>query len=212
MPICTPVMRTPTLIGPSGPVDPQLIVLSVQSQDGRPIAVLANYSMHYFGAEPVSADYYGQFAAALATQINAQGLEPPFVGIMSQGTSGDQMWMDYDRAEEDPGLDAVRRRRRPRCPGSVSVDHLPRMGSRWRWPRRRSYSRRRTPDAKRLAWATAIVEQMKTQAKTSDRSPVPQSLPQVYARRRSFWIEEPRRELKLQAIRDGRSGNHRDSR
>ena len=52
----------PDAIGPSGPVDPGLTVLSVQTPEGRPIAVLANYSMHYFGASPVSADYFGRFA------------------------------------------------------------------------------------------------------------------------------------------------------
>ena len=34
----------------AGPSDPALTLLAVQSPDGRPIAVLANYSMHYFGA------------------------------------------------------------------------------------------------------------------------------------------------------------------
>ena len=64
-----PGYQNPDVIGPSGPVDPELIVLSVQSRSGRPIAVLANYSMHYYGAEPISADYYGRFAAALARKI-----------------------------------------------------------------------------------------------------------------------------------------------
>ena len=45
-----PGYQNPDVIGPAGPVDPGLTVLSVQSRDGRPIAVLANYSMHYYGA------------------------------------------------------------------------------------------------------------------------------------------------------------------
>ena len=48
--------------GRPGPVDPGLTVLSHPVADGQPIAVLANYSMHYFGSTPVSADYYGRFA------------------------------------------------------------------------------------------------------------------------------------------------------
>lgn len=95
----------PDAIAPSGPVDPALTVLSVQSAEGRPIAVLANYSQHYFGSPPVSADYYGKFAAALARRIGAPQGSPLFVGIMSQGTSGDQMWMDYGRPKNDPGID-----------------------------------------------------------------------------------------------------------
>ena len=59
-----PGYQNPDAIAPAGPVDPALTVLSVQSRNGRPIAVLANYSMHYYGAEPVSADYFGRFAAA----------------------------------------------------------------------------------------------------------------------------------------------------
>jgi hypothetical protein len=83
-----PGYLNPDVIAPSGPVDPGLTVLSLQSHSGRPIAVLANYSMHYFGAEPVSADYFGRFAAVLARRIGAEGVDPPFVGIMSQVTSG----------------------------------------------------------------------------------------------------------------------------
>src|SRR5205814_10601702 len=54
-----PGYLNPDVIAPSGPVDPGLTVLSLQTAEGKPLAVLANYSMHYFGASPVSADYYG---------------------------------------------------------------------------------------------------------------------------------------------------------
>ena len=37
--------------GPSGPEDPELTLLSLQSLAGRPIALLANFSMHYFSGE-----------------------------------------------------------------------------------------------------------------------------------------------------------------
>src|SRR5690606_10701298 len=47
-------------IGESGPEDPDLALLSIQSTSGRPIAVLANFSMHYFsGVKPLDADYFG---------------------------------------------------------------------------------------------------------------------------------------------------------
>src|SRR5271157_377647 len=95
----------PDAISPSGPVDPALTVLSVQTAEGRPVPVLANYSQHYFGSPPVSSDHFGKFAAALARRIGALRESPPFVGIMSQGTSGDQMWMDYGRPKNDPGID-----------------------------------------------------------------------------------------------------------
>ena len=200
-----PGYQNPDVIGPSGPVDPELIVLSVQSRSGRPIAVLANYSMHYYGAEPVSADYYGRFAAALATRLNAQAVEPPFVGIMSQGTSGDQMWMDYGGPKKDPGLDAY-------ADGVARVAHQAYQSITYHdWvPLAMAETTltlaRRTPDPKRLAWATEIVDQMQAQAKTKGKPPVPQSLPEVYAKEAIYLHEEPQRELKLQAIRIGGLG------
>lgn len=83
---------------PAGPIDPKVTVLSVQALDGRPIAVYANYSLHYVGGvsgDLVSADYYGVFAERLAQRIGATGANPPFVGIMSNGTSGDINNVNY---------------------------------------------------------------------------------------------------------------------
>ncbi|MEW6354973.1 MAG: hypothetical protein AB1696_01490 [Planctomycetota bacterium] len=82
----------PELLKPAGPVDPQICFLSVQSAEGRPIALLANYSLHYVGGVGqghISADYFAMFADRLQQLIGADRLEPPFVGIMSNGTSGD---------------------------------------------------------------------------------------------------------------------------
>ncbi len=74
---------------PSGPVDPEVCLLSVQAIDGRPIALLANYSLHYVGGVPeLSADYFGAFAERITHRIEAENVSPPFVGIMSNGTSG----------------------------------------------------------------------------------------------------------------------------
>lgn len=87
-----PVAASTRLLKPAGPTDPQIPILAVQSLDGRPIAVLANYSLHYVGGVPpasLSADYYGEFARQFARLINAEKTEPPFVAIMSNGTSGD---------------------------------------------------------------------------------------------------------------------------
>jgi hypothetical protein len=81
-----------TLIRPAGPVDPEVSFISVRSTSGQPICVLANYSLHYVGGVPsrmISADYFAIFANQLERKMNAEGLSPPFVGIMSNGTSGD---------------------------------------------------------------------------------------------------------------------------
>jgi neutral ceramidase len=80
------------LIEPAGPTDPWIHFLSVQSTAGRPLALLANYSLHYVGGVrggEISADYFGVFAAQIKRLLNAESQDPPFVGILSNGTSGD---------------------------------------------------------------------------------------------------------------------------
>ena len=75
----------------TGPIDPGLSVLSVQHADGRPLAMLANYSIHYAGMVKgnVSADYFGFFAKRMAELLDRKDGRPPFVAMMSNGTSGD---------------------------------------------------------------------------------------------------------------------------
>ncbi len=80
------------LLAPAGPIDPEVPILSVQTGDGRPLALLANYSLHYVGGVApggLSADYFGEFAKQIAQRVGAGEVEPPFVGIMSNGTSAD---------------------------------------------------------------------------------------------------------------------------
>lgn len=77
---------------PAGPVDPEVSFISIQSIDGRPIALLANYSLHYVGGVPngdVSADYFGYFAKFIGQKLGAADQTPAFVGVLSNGTSGD---------------------------------------------------------------------------------------------------------------------------
>lgn len=57
-----------------------------------PIALLANYSLHYVGGTgkgEVSADYFRMFAERLKQMMGTEHLDIPFVAIMSNGTSGD---------------------------------------------------------------------------------------------------------------------------
>jgi len=88
----------PLLDKPSGPVDPEICMLSVQSRDGRPLALLANYSLHYVGGVPsnmLSSSYFGEFARQFAGRIGASKVKPPFVGIMSNGTSANINNVDF---------------------------------------------------------------------------------------------------------------------
>jgi len=87
-----PSIGNASMINPVGGTDPEVSFLSVQSTDGRPIALLANYSLHYVGAVAsghISADYFGVFANRIEELLGADDSFPHFVGIMSNGTSGD---------------------------------------------------------------------------------------------------------------------------
>lgn len=69
--------------------DTNLSFVAIRSVGKKWIAVLGNYSMHYVGDWPpgtLTADYFGVFARALKTQL---GAGEDFVGILSNGTSGD---------------------------------------------------------------------------------------------------------------------------
>lgn len=88
---------------PAGPVDPAVFVFSVQHAGGRPLAVLANFGLHYIGGIPggtISADYHGVFASRIGELLGAEGAGPPFVGIMSNGTSGDVNANDVSKPRE----------------------------------------------------------------------------------------------------------------
>ena len=93
-----PGYLNPNAIKPLGPVDPDVTVLSVQSPDGRPVALLANYSTHYAGSPAVSADYFGAFCGKIGRLIGAEDATPPFVAMMCNGTSGDANCCDFAHA------------------------------------------------------------------------------------------------------------------
>ncbi|HUR60366.1 MAG TPA: hypothetical protein VM029_21765, partial [Opitutaceae bacterium] len=85
----------------AGPVDPEVCLLAARAKsDQRPIAVLANYSLHYVGGSPaISADYFAAFAKELGQRLKAGDAryagKPAFVGIMSNGTSGNINNVNY---------------------------------------------------------------------------------------------------------------------
>jgi hypothetical protein len=90
-----PAAGSPDLLEPAGPTDPDLAVISVRALDGRPIALLANYSLHYVGAGQFSADYFGVFADRIQQLLGADRQDPPFVGMLSNGTSGNINNIDF---------------------------------------------------------------------------------------------------------------------
>jgi hypothetical protein len=74
---------------PAGPTDPDITIISVQDANRRPLALYANYALHYVGGMPrgqISADYFGEFARLMPSRLRGgEGL----VAMMSNGASGD---------------------------------------------------------------------------------------------------------------------------
>ncbi len=183
------------VVGPSGPVDPQLSVIALQTADGRPLGVLANYSQHYFGSGPVSADYYGHFCKHLAAKLGQAGEgNGPFVCAMSQGTSGDQMWMDYGAEKKNLSLDSYAEAVADSAVKALQtvkyVDHAP-LGM----IEKTLELKYRGPDGNRLAWARPIAAKIDND--------VPKNKEEVYAREALILHERQKTSVKLQAIRIG---------
>ena len=107
-----PGRNNPDLLEPAGQPDPEVSFISVQSPDGRPIALFANYSLHYVGGVPsghISADYFGVFNDRIQELLKADRQDPPFVAIMSNGTSGDVNNINFrEAAERNPPYEKMR--------------------------------------------------------------------------------------------------------
>jgi neutral/alkaline ceramidase-like enzyme len=91
---------------PAGPIDPDVTVLSVHDARRRkPIAMFANYALHYVGGLPegrVSADYFGEFCRLMPTRVRGGD---DFVAMMSNGASGDinNLPRLFQRPPREPG-------------------------------------------------------------------------------------------------------------
>ncbi len=84
-----PPRGSDTLVEPAGPVDPEISILALQHLDGVPLALLANYSLHYVGGagpNETSADYFGMFADRVSELIADDN--DSFIAMLSNGTSG----------------------------------------------------------------------------------------------------------------------------
>lgn len=187
----------PNTIGPSGPVDTALTMLAIQGMNGTTIAVLANYSMHYYGSSAVSPDYYGVFCESLSRQIREREKNSKAIAIMSQGTSGDLMWMDYGKQAPKRDIQVFADEIARRCSEALKTVRYEEK-SILAMEETRIRLKRRVPDQKRLEWANNIIQQMK--------NPVPKSREEVYALEQRCLYESPEVELKLQAIRVGGLG------
>ena len=183
------------VIGPSGPVDPELSLISVQNLEGKPIAVLANYSQHYFGTQAISSDYYGLFCKHVAELLHEPGEgNGPFVCAMSQGTSGDLMWMDYGSPAKTVPMaeyaESVARYAEKALSTMSYRDHVPlAMSERTLWL---NY---RVPNEDRIEWARPIASTIEND--------LAKSIQEVYAKEALILHDRQSTELKLQAIQIG---------
>lgn len=186
--------------GESGPEDPDLTLLAFQARDGRPIAVLSSFSMHYFGDRDISADYYGLYAAGLAQRIapNPVAGKPAFVAAMAHGCSGDIYRVDYKIPEAQRN-------------SKITIDEYAGQlaeiafkaysGIKYQdaadvaMAETRMTLQYRVPDKQRLEWAQRIVAAM------GDR--LPKDTTEVYAREQIYLHERQQTEIVVQALRIG---------
>lgn len=188
---------SPDVVGPSGPVDDELSLVAMQTVDGKPLGVLANFSMHYVGSPMVSADYFGRFSEHLARRIDGSDGATSCIVAMSQGTSGDLMGMNYSAPKVELQYDQFANQL-----AELSHDAYRKMQYQQTVPIAIRESKiklqRRVPDAERLASSKQIA------ATIGDRQP--KGGAEIYAIEQIMLDAEPQRELKLQAARIGDVG------
>jgi len=190
-----PGHQNPNLVRRTGPSDTDVSVLSVQAPDGKPIALLGNYSTHYAGAPAISADYFAVFAREIARLL---GAGEGFVGILSNGTSGDQNCLDFvhPRRKFDRfsvGRD-VARAAFEACKTIRYANHVP-----------LAMAEKRLTIGIRMPAPAEVAEAKKYLAPFKGRKP--RTIEEVYAHETVLLSKSPpSREIKIQAIRIGSLG------
>ncbi|MCB1233052.1 MAG: hypothetical protein KDN19_22595, partial [Verrucomicrobiae bacterium] len=186
--------------GESGPEDPDLALISLQSRDGKPIAILSNFSMHYFGDQALSSDYFGLFAKGLGDRVAPDS--ESFVGIMSHGCSGDIWRRDYTKPEGERGEDVTIEAytdalldKAMKAYGEIEYQDAPEVAM----AEARMTLGYRVPDKQRLEWAQRIVEAMGDRIDPKDQQ-------EIYAKEAIYLHELQRTEIVQQGIRLGDIG------
>ncbi len=191
------------IIEPAGPVDPQFSILSIQHADGQPLAVLGNYSVHYCGGYRrglVSADYFGHYTAALESELKADDGHPEFVGMMSNGTSGNAGAIQSSGTKYPP-FEWMKVSARILADDTLRVLKTIVHGSELTLAMRETELelRVRRPDAARLAWADDVL--------AAPQGKHPHRWSRVYAQEARHLSGYPATtRIKLQAIRIGKLG------
>ena len=190
-----PGYQNPSATGETGPTDPWFTLFSLVSENNQPIAVLGNFSMHYFsGHSGISSDYFGRYSKEMSARLG-NGC----VFALSQGTSGDVWRADYGKPREDSEISIQRYVKELT---ELSTQSLSAIKYSDKIPismeERRVEINCRVPDEKRLNWAKEVAKGIKDN--------IPRSKAEVYARQALYLHENPKVEIVLQAIRFGDFG------
>jgi hypothetical protein len=173
-------------------------VVSIQTRDGRPLAFFSNYSMHYVGAPPVSADYFSVFCERIEELLADERPMPDFVAALANGTSGDAWCSDYGKPQREfdrlSVAGDVARAAHEAYRTITYFDWVPVVMA-----EKRLTLPVRLPNKEEVAKAREFL------APREGR--LPEDVPEVYARETILLSElPPTRELKLQALRVGGLG------
>jgi len=189
------------VVGESGPEDPQLSLVSIQSASGRPLALLANFSMHYFsGEKPLSADYFGRVAEDLQHRLGgaAGGQKAPFVAIMSHGCSGDIWRKDYKHSEPSE-VEKYTIEQFAKGLADLALEAYQKIEYQSDVPVNMAEARMtlnyRVPNKQLIEWSQRVVDAM------GDR--LPKNTEEVYAREQLILHERQSTEIVVQGLRIG---------
>ncbi len=197
-----PGYANPNAVERIGVPDDDVSVVSIQTRDGRTLALLGNYSTHYagYGATPVSADYFGIYCSVIAETIGGKSDKgPAFMAMLTNGTSGDTNCHDFTRtsAREFDCTSVAKDVAAATMEAYKSIEYFD-------WVPLVMEEKLLTLGV-RMPSEAEVAEAKKYLAQFEGRKP--QLLDEVYAREAVLLSQMPHtRELKLQAIRLGDLG------
>jgi hypothetical protein len=101
-----PGKKNPKIVRPAGPIDPEVPVVYVESEDGKPLATYVNYAMHLdtVGGTEVSADFPYTLSSLLT---GAKG--GAMMTMFTMGCSGNVNHIDVSNATPQKGHEEAAR-------------------------------------------------------------------------------------------------------
>jgi neutral ceramidase len=205
-----PGIGNPDVLRAAGPTDPTVGILSIQRADGKPVALVGNYSLHYVGgvgAGHVSADYFAWWASEMArrTGVSGQPGDPSFVAMLTNGAQGDINNIDVLKGKSDrkPAYAQIRdvakilAEESARVLADIRYSEEAELGASQEW----------LDLGVRLPSADEVREARRLLAAAEGKAPF-RDMPLVYARETVIMAETyPKREhVPVQALRIGDTG------